>query len=74
MISIFFGYENPELIESTKSLFKKKSLENEINDEIKAVEKEINDLKNRAPDKINKIAGAKVNNFLIILIFESTVI
>tara|TARA_Y100000590_G_scaffold401058_1_gene485663 strand:+ start:1036 stop:2262 length:1227 start_codon:yes stop_codon:yes gene_type:complete len=26
LISIFFGYENPELIESTKSLFKKKSL------------------------------------------------
>jgi len=31
-------------------------LENEINEEIKTAEKEINDLKNNAPEKINKIA------------------
>ena len=31
-------------------------MENEINEEIKSAEKEINDLKNNAPEKINKIA------------------
>ena len=35
---------------------KKEILENEINKEIKTVEKEIIDLKNNAPEKINKIA------------------
>ena len=35
---------------------KKDDLEKEINEEIKVAEKEIKDLKNKAPEKINKIA------------------
>ena len=35
---------------------KKEILEKDINEEIKIVEKEINDFKNKAPEKINKIA------------------
>ena len=35
---------------------KRETLENEINEEIKIAEKEIIDLKNNAPEKINKIA------------------
>jgi F-type H+-transporting ATPase subunit b len=53
---------------------KKKSLDKELNEEIKKAETEIEDLKNKAPEKINKIAietstdliqkliGIKVNN------------
>ena len=35
---------------------KQKTLENQINDEIKNTEKEIIELKSKAPEKINKIA------------------
>ena len=63
---------------------KKKSdqLENQINDEIKSVEKEIETLKNNSSEKINKIAietsqslikqliGAEINNSSISAIVE----
>ena len=61
---------------------KREALENEINEEIKKVEKEIVDLKNKSPEKINKIAveisldlvkqliGEKVNNSSISAIVE----
>jgi len=57
-------------------------LENEINEEIKKAEKEIIDLKNKSPEKINKIAveassdlvkqliGVEVNNSSISAIVE----
>ena len=61
---------------------KRKVLENEINEEIKKAEKEIIDLKNKSPEKINKIAveassdlvkqliGVEVNNSSISAIVE----
>jgi len=61
---------------------KRKVLENEINEEIKKTEKEIIDLKNKSPEKINKIAvetssdlvkqliGVEVNNSSISAIVE----
>ena len=61
---------------------KKKLLENQINKEVKDVENEILDLKNKAPEKINKIAietsadiikhliGTEVNNSSISAIVE----
>jgi len=61
---------------------KRESLENEINEEIKIAEKEIVDLKNKAPETINKIAietsadlvkqliGMEVNNSSISAIVE----
>ncbi len=61
---------------------KRKVLENEINEEIKKAEKEIIDLKNKSPEKINKIAveassdlvkqliGVEVNNGSISAIVE----
>ena len=61
---------------------KRKVLENEINEEIKKAEKEILDLKNKSPEKINKIAvetssdlvkqliGVEVNNSSISAIVE----
>ena len=61
---------------------KREALENEINEEIKKVEKEIVDLKGKSPEKINKIAveisldlvkqliGEKVNNSSISAIVE----
>ena len=57
-------------------------MEKEIDEEIKIVEKEINDLKNKAPEKINKIAietstslikqliGVEVNNSNVSAIVE----
>ena len=63
---------------------KKETLKNEINKEIKKAEKEITDLKNKSPDKINKIAietssnlvkqliGVEVNNSSISAIIEDT--
>ena len=57
-------------------------LEKEIDEEIKIVEKEIKDLKNKAPEKINKIAietstslikqliGIEVNNSNVSAIVE----
>ena len=57
-------------------------MENEINKEIKKTEKEITDLKNKSPEKINKIAietssnlvkqliGVEVNNSSISAIVE----
>ena len=62
---------------------KRKVLENEINEEIKKAEKEIIDLKNKSPEKINKIAveassdlvkqliGVEVNNSSIFAIVEN---
>ena len=61
---------------------KRDALENEINDEIKSVEKEINDLRNNSQEKIRKIAietstdivkqliSADVNNSSISAIVE----
>jgi len=61
---------------------KRKILEHEINEEIKKAEKEIIDLKNKSPEKINKIAveassdlvkqliGVEVNNSSISAIVE----
>ena len=61
---------------------KREILENEINKEIKNVEREITDLKNKSPEKINKIAietssnlvkqliGVEVNNSSISAIVE----
>ena len=61
---------------------KRETLENEINKEIKKTEKEITDLKNKSPEKINKIAietssnlvkqliGVEVNNSSISAIVE----
>jgi len=61
---------------------KKDVLEKEIDEEIKIAEKEINDLKNKAPEKINKIAietstslikqliGVEVNNSNVSAIVE----
>ena len=61
---------------------KKETLENEINKEIKIAEKEIIELKNNAPEKVNKIAietskelvkeliDAEVNNSNISAIVE----
>ena len=61
---------------------KKETLENEINKEIKIAEKEIIELKNDAPEKVNKIAietskelvkeliDAEVNNSNISAIVE----
>ena len=61
---------------------KREILENEINKEIKNVEREITDLKNKSPEKINKIAietssslvkqliGVEVNNSSISSIVE----
>ena len=61
---------------------KRETLKNEINKEIKKAEKEITDLKNKSPDKINKIAietssnlvkqliGVEVNNSSISAIVE----
>ena len=63
---------------------KREILENEINKEIKNVEREITDLKNKSPEKINKIAietssnlvkqliGVEVNNSSISAIIEDT--
>ena len=66
-----------------KDIYKKsKTLKNEINKEIKKAEKEISDLKNKSPEKINKIAvetssdlvkqliGVEVNNSSISAIVE----
>ena len=61
---------------------KRKTLKNEINEEIKKAEKEIVDLKNKSPEKINKIVvetssdlvkqliGVEVNNSSISAIVE----
>ena len=61
---------------------KRETLKNEINKEIKKTEKEITDLKNKSPEKINKIAietssnlvkqliGVEVNNSSISAIVE----
>ena len=61
---------------------KRETLKNEINKEIKKTEKEITDLKNKSPEKINKIAietssnlvkqliGVQVNNSSISAIVE----
>ena len=61
---------------------KRKTLKNEINEEIKKAEEEITDLKNKSPDKINKIVvetssdlvkqliGVEVNNSSISAIVE----
>jgi F-type H+-transporting ATPase subunit b len=61
---------------------KRKTLKNEINEEIKKAEKEIDDLKNKSPEKINKIVvetssdlvkqliGVEVNNSSISAIVE----
>jgi F-type H+-transporting ATPase subunit b len=61
---------------------KRETLKNEINKEIKKTEKEITDLKNKSPEKINKIAietsselvkkliGAEVNNSSISAIVD----
>ena len=61
---------------------KRKTLKNEINEEIQKAEKEIIDLKNKSPEKINKIAietssnlvkqliGVEVNNSSISAIVE----
>ena len=61
---------------------KREALENEINEEVKIAEKEILDLKNNAPEKINRIAietsndlvkqliGMEVNNSSISAIVE----
>ena len=63
---------------------KREILKNEINKEIKKTEKEITDLKNKSPEKINKIAietssnlvkqliGVEVNNSSISAIIEDT--
>ena len=63
---------------------KRETLKNEINKEIKKAEKEISDLKNKSPEKINKIAvetssdlvkqliGVEVNNSSISAIIEDT--
>ena len=63
---------------------KRETLKNEINKEIKKTEKEITDLKNKSPEKINKIAietssnlvkqfiGVEVNNSSISAIIEDT--
>ena len=63
---------------------KREILENEINKEIKNAEREITDLKNKSPEKINKIAietssnlvkqliGVEVNNSSISAIIEDT--
>jgi len=66
-----------------KDIYKKsETLKNEINKEIKKAEKEISDLKNKSPEKINKIAvetssdlvkqliGVEVNNSSISAIVE----
>ena len=61
---------------------KRETLKNEINEEIKKAEEEITDLKNKSPDKINKIVvetssdlvkqliGVEVNNSSISVIVE----
>ena len=63
---------------------KREILKNEINKEIKKAEREITDLKNKSPEKINKIAietssnlvkqliGVEVNNSSISAIIEDT--
>ena len=63
---------------------KRETLKNEINEEIKKAEEEITDLKNKSPDKINKIVvetssdlvkqliGVEVNNSSISAIIEDT--
>ena len=66
-----------------KDIYKKsETLKNEINKEIKKAEKEISDLKNKSPEKINKIAvetssdlvkqliGVEVNNSSVSAIVE----
>ena len=75
------------LNEARKKIFedinkKREALENEINEEVKIAEKEILDLKNNAPEKINRIAietsndlvkqliGMEVNNSSISAIVE----
>ena len=75
------------LNEARKKIFedinkKREALENEINEEVKVAEKEILDLKNNAPEKINRIAietsndlvkqliGMEVNNSSISAIVE----
>ena len=76
----YFNDAKQKIIEDINK--KKTLLENEINEEIIATEKEINDLKNNAPEKINKIAvetsadlikqliGFEVNNSNISAIVE----
>ena len=51
LISVFFGYENPELIESTKSTLKKKFLNRIDEEKVNKIDEE----------KVNKINEEKVN-------------
>ncbi len=76
----YFGQARKKILKDINK--KKESLENEINDEIDKVEIEIQNLKNKAPEKINKIAietsadlihqliGVKINNSSISAIVE----
>jgi len=76
----YFGKAREKILKDIDK--KKETLENEINKEIKKAEKEITDLRNKSPDKINKIAvetssnlvkqfiGVEVNNSSLSTIVE----